>query len=1180
MYINRLSSTASVRRRNSQLSWLALALLGLTIGLALWLGSSSAIVQASEVALPGSAEPLPQNLVPLDNLVQVVAGGSHTCALSTGGGVKCWGDNGHGQLGDGSIGISQTPVDVVGLSSGVSAIAAGWYHTCALTTSGAVKCWGSNGSGQLGDGSMASSQTPVDVVGLSSGAAAIVAGGSHTCAVTTGGGAKCWGDNSYGQLGNGSTASSHTPVDVVGLSSGVSAIAAGLYHTCALTTSGGIKCWGSNGSGQLGDGSTASSQTPVDVVGLSSGVAAITAYYSHTCALTIGGGVKCWGQNLYGQLGDGSTASSQTPVDVVGLSSGVAAITAGDYHTCALTTGGGVKCWGSNGSGQLGDGSTASSQTPVDVMGLSSGVAAITAGDSHTCALTTGGGVKCWGDNLHGQLGDGTPGHHSSTPVDVMGLSSGVAAITAGDSHTCALTTGGGAKCWGRNSSGALGDGSTASSQTPVDVVGLSSGVAAITAGDYHNCALTTGGGVKCWGSNGSGQLGDGSTASSQTPVDVMGLSSGVAAITAGYSHTCALTTGGGAKCWGENYNGQLGDGSTRRKLTPVDVVGLSSGVAAITAGSSHTCALTTGGGVKCWGFNYVGQLGDGSTTNSQTPVDVVGLSSGVAAITAGYYHTCALTTGGEAKCWGENYNGQLGDGSTANSQTPVDVVGLSSGVAAITAGDSFTCALTTGGGVKCWGENSYGQLGDGSAGSAADKLTPVDVVGLSYGATVITAGVAYTCALTTEGGVKCWGYNKFGALGDGTAWRTTPVDVLVEGVPTDQISGWITEGNGNPITGVTVSDGGDHSDTTDGEGKFELVGLSPGNYKIKVEKQGYIFGPDSQTISVPPGSSEANFTGFPCDAPPSGLDLCDLQPGDILVEASPALGDGSSSISFFIRLGGTYFTHAAIYLGMGQNPDNAGKYAPKIAEAQGWEDEPNDDVWETPLENTEFWKGATITDWAVVRPDTSPSVKDSAIRYARDKAAEDGVVFGILADRSDEKRFYCSKLVWRAYDQAGFKVDQRLRLVDPASRFGWITPEDLYYGSPEVQSKSTSLGRQILKGFFGIYSPAHLTLTDAQGRQTGYDPTTGESLSEIPGSMYSGPDAEIESIHVADIGDTTGWQLTATGYEDGGYTLETGYIDPRTTIQIVHDVTSPGKIDTFPVSPPMYSILLPLVVR
>ena len=403
-------------------------------------------------------------------------------------------------------------------------------------------------------------------------------------------------------------------------------------------------------------------------------ISAISVAGNSACALTSGGGVKCWGDNLFGQLGTGTTNGSFTPVDVSGLSSGVTAIDANGAHPCALIAGGGVKCWGDNSSGQLGNGTatgpdtcpgvgpaTPCSTTPVDVSGLSGGVTAIATGGSHTCALMADGGVKCWGDNSFGQLGNGTttgpetcPGFTvpvacSTTPVDVSGLGSGVTAIAAGGSHTCALTTGGGVKCWGFNDLGQLGNGTTTGpdqcpqfvtpscNATPVEVTGLSSGVTAIAAGGSNTCALTIGGGVKCWGQTAFGQFGNGTTTGpdcfggcSATPVEISGLSGVVAAISVGGSTTCALTNGGGAKCWGENLSGQLGNGTLGGSdpdicfgaciPTPVDVSGLASGLTAISNSGSSSCALTSGGAVKCWGEN----LGDGTGNRSTTPVNVI----------------------------------------------------------------------------------------------------------------------------------------------------------------------------------------------------------------------------------------------------------------------------------------------------------------------------------------------------------------------------------------------------------------------------------------------------------------------------------------------------------------------------------------------------------------------------
>ena len=375
--------------------------------------------------------------------------------------------------------------------------------------------------------------------------------------------------------------------------------------TCAVTTAGAVMCWGSNSHRQFGDATVRASFAPVAVGGLTSGVAAVSAGHDHICALTSQGGVKCWGANRVGQLGDGTRTDRTAPVDVIGLTSGVAAIAAGAFHTCALTRSGGVRCWGWNlGAGQvsaMGVPTATDSDVPVDVIGLTSGVVAIAAGHAHTCAVTTVGGLKCWGNNYSGALGDGTRVRRS-TPADVFGLTSGVAAVSAGESHTCALTQSGGVKCWGQNTYGQLGDryaeGTNTSSiavTTPVDVAGLTSGVAAVSAGGLHTCALTTAGAVKCWGWNDLGQLGDGAmddmfagfTAGGDSgfaiqfhpPVDVAGLTSGVAAISAGGLHTCAVTTSGGLKCWGSNHVGQLGAATPTLRFTPVEVVGFPGGV-------------------------------------------------------------------------------------------------------------------------------------------------------------------------------------------------------------------------------------------------------------------------------------------------------------------------------------------------------------------------------------------------------------------------------------------------------------------------------------------------------------------------------------------------------------------------------------------------------------------------
>ena len=405
----------------------------------------------------------------------------------------------------------------------------------------------------------------------------------------------------------------------------------------------------------------------------------------------------------------------------------VAAIAVASARTtpCALTEGGGVKCWGAGGFGQVGvDGPLTNHPSPVDVEGLQSGVAALAPGWYHTCALTVDGGVKCWGDNNRGQLGttgvecfflDGSSIPCSPVPLDVPGLEGGVAAISAGGQHTCVLTEEGGVKCWGGNSIGQLGDGTTISRIEPAGVSGLTAGVQAIAAGFDHTCALMENGAVKCWGDNNTYELGaeSGETCTgpgfgrlhpcSTTPLDVETLDSGVAALHTFASSTCALMEDTSVKCWGQNGNAELGDGTFGDfRRTPMDVCADAlceaslTGVAAVAGGGAHTCALMESGGIKCWGFSYFGQLGDGDLddiNDRTTPVDVCRVYdteamqcletlSGAAWVTAGFLHTCALMEDGGIKCWGDATSGQLGTGDFGGDRNPLplDVVGFGLG--------------------------------------------------------------------------------------------------------------------------------------------------------------------------------------------------------------------------------------------------------------------------------------------------------------------------------------------------------------------------------------------------------------------------------------------------------------------------------------------------------------------
>jgi alpha-tubulin suppressor-like RCC1 family protein len=346
-------------------------------------------------------------------------------------------------------------------------IAAGDEHTCSIRNGGEVWCWGKNDRGQLGNGSTGGqSKVPGKVPGISS-ATAVVAGRDFTCAVVSFTTVTCWGDNNQGQLGNGTTASpGSSPTTVSGIS-GVFAIAAGEEHACVVSSALDVWCWGRNDRGQLGSGlpSGGNATTPQRVSGLSA-YSAIAAGDKHTCAVTTSGGVRCWGHNNHGQLGNNLFLDSNIPVTVVSLGGAATAVGAGKEHSCAALSGEAPVCWGNGDHGRLGHSGGGDDPAPVEVDDLGE-VQVIVGGDEHTCAATDM-EVWCWGRNDKGQLGDGSKGD-TSDPVTVMSPTS-VGGIAAGGKHSCYIDETRDAWCWGHNNNGQLGDGTASDSDVPVSV--------------------------------------------------------------------------------------------------------------------------------------------------------------------------------------------------------------------------------------------------------------------------------------------------------------------------------------------------------------------------------------------------------------------------------------------------------------------------------------------------------------------------------------------------------------------------------------------------------------------------------------------------------------------------------------------------------------------------------------
>ena len=525
-----------------------------------------------------------------------------------------------------------TPVAVPGLG-GVTMISAGGAFTLALKGDGTVWSWGGNDSGELGDGTFTDRLRPGAVAGLPLPARAISAGGSHALALLSDGTVWAWGYNGN-LLGDGSSYTRATPGPVSNLA-GVIAISAGSSFSLALKSDGTVWSWGYNDVGQLGDGTVVSRSTPVQVAGLA-GVDRVSAGYSHALAHKADGSLWAWGDDAVGELGDNTLMERLTPASVAGLS-GVTAIAAGDFHVLALKSDGTVWAWGANAESELGDGTTLNRSTPAQVPGVA-GVTAIASGGGHSIALKSDATLVTWGSNGAGQLGYGNNGYTDGLPA-------------------------------------------------PVPRFG---GVTAISAGYAHSVAVRNDGTVWTWGSNDSGELGDGTTTERDSPIQVPGLG-GVRAVSAGNAHTLALKSDGTLWAWGNNASGQLGDGTRTDRLNPVQVTGLSN-VVAISGGGSYSLALRSDGSVWAWGDNEVGTLGDGTTDARLAPVRVAGIPA-AASISAGravyYGHGVAAASDGTVWAWGDYRNGQLGDGTVAERVLPVIVVSVG-GAGSIAANDWF----------------------------------------------------------------------------------------------------------------------------------------------------------------------------------------------------------------------------------------------------------------------------------------------------------------------------------------------------------------------------------------------------------------------------------------------------------------------------------------------------------
>ena len=700
-------------------------------------------------------------LAPTDReYTRLVVGDGHTCVILNNGSVRCWGDNTYGQLGVPTITSSKVPVTVSSFGNNRFAVelAAGKNHTCALLNDASISCWGDNNFGSLGNGSFLNPEEPVNVSLSNVQSSKIYAGGFTTCLLDRNTNIFCWGRNNSNQLGMIEELASSVPVQVTPESNFLAtSLAIGDSHICAI--GGGSVCWGDNSEGQLGDGTNqggwpanpiSSFDSNIRPVSIASGVV-------HTCVSLTNGQSKCWGNNASGKLGDQSTTQRLTPV-AVNTNELISDVSVGTSHSCGRTAGNKVICWGLNSNGRLGNNSTLSSSIPVTAQ-LPAGATAreVATGDSHTCALLDNDDVMCWGSNSKGKLGDGTTTQRL-VPTKVLQLRTapGQSVNSTSDiSHNAAtINTSFSTVDVSAHRVLEYGTDEFLSGETNSIDLGHFGSVQQIASGSQHSCVVIAGGFAKCWGDNSDGALGTGDQTSRELPVDVKDLSDHARIVAVGRSHSCVAISSGAVKCWGDNSSGQLGDGSFLSKSTPV-TVGISD-VVDLVLGDGFTCALTVGGTVSCWGTNNEGQLGrTGASTPTPTTVEVDNNHT-VTSMSASSSRVCVVLSNATVKCWGDGVTGIASPGT------------FSSTVASVSVGNSHACATLHNGSVQCWGDDADGQLGNGDTNSSGSLVAVT--LGTNDRATAVSVSSGSSCAVLSDGKVKCWGDGSRGVTGFGTS--------------------------------------------------------------------------------------------------------------------------------------------------------------------------------------------------------------------------------------------------------------------------------------------------------------------------------------------------------------------------------------------------------------------------
>jgi alpha-tubulin suppressor-like RCC1 family protein len=638
---------------------------------------------AGQTGAPAAPSVLPHQVGSDVDWTGIAVNGT-TCALKAGGTLWCWGSGVYGQLASASLADRDAPAPLDAATDWAD-VSVGTNHVCARKQDGTALCWGDNQLHEVSPSGLATITTPTMVAGAF---ATISAGHNSTCAVATDGSRMCWGDNSYAQLGDGDRNLVASPLVI---DQGWSVVRLGDTHGCGIRTDGSLWCWGDNTYGQVGDGTTQSRTSPVKV-GIDSDWLDLEVGAQHTCARKRDHQLWCWGASARDQLGTLLATDMNAPRLLDSATYRAFAVT--DSNLCVIDDVGTLRCAGGNLGGQLGQ-PPGQRGHPIRV---GAGWTTLTMRETTACAIDATSHAACWGGGLYGQIGDGTT-RDRKVPVPLGAAT--WSAIAAGPSRSVGVTSDGALSTWGQDPI------TFAISPLPTKI-DAGPGWTGPSSGAAHACAIKSGT-AYCWGGNTYGQLGDGTTNAAPAPIAVGSFTQ----IAVSPTHTCA-TDGSVVSCWGDNTNEQLGSPGTHPSPTPVQGLPVVAW-AKVLVGYTFSCALSVDGRLFCWGSNGSGQYGNGTTTASGTAVPAGGDIAWRDAV-AGDGHVCAIRGDGTLWCWGHGDGGQLGNDTYPSTQPVPQQISTDTTWSALALGYHDTCALQSDGTEWCWGHAEAGQYGDGRA--------------------------------------------------------------------------------------------------------------------------------------------------------------------------------------------------------------------------------------------------------------------------------------------------------------------------------------------------------------------------------------------------------------------------------------------------------------------------------